>query len=577
MADDTKLIIGLDFGTTFTAVSWAITAGREQVYTIDDWPNPFGSTRNEDQVPSTIAYDRTGKVAKWGYYVREQDRDTFRFSWMKILLDPSHRYYKEAPRIKEMVARLTQLGKTAEDVVSDFLKCVWDHTLATLRRKLEELELFTLQVVLTVPAVWSPAAKDKTLKAAIKAGMPEDIQLVPEPEAAALAVLKGKTEENTVKIGDAFVICDAGGGTVDLISYIVENVKPLRMKECVMGDGGLCGAIFLDEEFERYIRTRVGREQYDRLSMRAKENMRVNFDRGLKRSFARDTTERLLVELHGIADNSDDDIEDETITIKYLTMLEIFDTICVKVQALVEKQLAAIQRKGLQAKMVVLVGGFGESKYLYHFLETANKLSYPNLRVLQDKGAILAVCRGATHWGLEQTQSPGTRSVGSRISRYSYGIAYCHPFDPDIHDEADKYYDESKGEYYAEGHVKWLLKRGDEVVEGRVLTGYTVAAVPANMDDSYGPNWYTWDTLLCSQAEVPPVRRADPAVKELASALYSIPMQEIRKLSKYSSEGKEWYNVSYSRDILCGAARLQFRAIHNNQLIQATDVAYADD
>lgn len=156
-------------------------------------------------MPSTIAYDRNGKVTKWGYYVREQDKDAFRFRWMKILLDPSHKYYKEAPHIQEMVARLTMLGKTAEDVISDYLKCFWDHTLATLRRKREELELYTWQVVLTVPAVWTPAAKDKTLKAAIKAGMPADIQLVTEPEAAALAVLKDKTEEDTVKVENSII------------------------------------------------------------------------------------------------------------------------------------------------------------------------------------------------------------------------------------------------------------------------------------------------------------------------------------------------------------------------------------
>jgi len=579
MADTaTKLIIGIDFGTTFTAVSWVTTAGRQEVNIIDDWPNPYGLNKNDHQVPSTIAYDRTGRVSKWGYYVRAQDRDTVPFSWMKILLDPSHRYYREAPRIQEMIARLGQIGKTAEDIVSDFLKLVWDHTLATLRRLHEELELYTWQVVLTVPAVWSPAAKEKTLRAAIKAGMPAaNIQLVPEPEAAALAVLKAKVEDNTVKIGDAFVICDAGGGTVDLISYIVENTQPLRMKECVMGDGGLCGSIFLDEEFERYIRTRVGREQYDRLSVRAKENMRIDFDRGLKRSFERGTRDNLRVELHGIADDEENDIDDETISIKYHTMMEIFNTICLKVQALVEKQLAAIQQKGLQAKMVVLVGGFGESKYLYHFLETANKVSYPNMRVMQHVGAILAVCRGATHWGLNQTRPANTRSFASRISRYSYGIAFCHPFDPDKHDEADKYFNDSKGEYYADGQMAWLLKRGDEVVDGRVLTSRTVAPVPANIDDGYGPDWYTWDTLLCSQAEPPPTRRADPAVRVLATATYSIPIKEIRKLPKYSTGLTEWYDVGYSRDILCGPARLQFRTIYNNQLIQATDVTYPDD
>lgn len=40
--------------------------------------------------------------------------------------------------------------------------------------------------------------------------------------------------------GDAFVVCDAGGGTVDLISYEVQGVLPeLQVKEMVPGLGEL--------------------------------------------------------------------------------------------------------------------------------------------------------------------------------------------------------------------------------------------------------------------------------------------------------------------------------------------------
>jgi hypothetical protein len=40
-----------------------------------------------------------------------------------------------------------------------------------------------------------------------------------------------------VKAGDAFVICDAGGGTVDLISYEIINLNPMQLKELVPGKG----------------------------------------------------------------------------------------------------------------------------------------------------------------------------------------------------------------------------------------------------------------------------------------------------------------------------------------------------
>jgi molecular chaperone DnaK (HSP70) len=48
--------------------------------------------------------------------------------------------------------------------------------------------------VLTVPAVWTAGAKDRTIQAARAAGVPESIELVTESEAGALAVLRDKAE-----------------------------------------------------------------------------------------------------------------------------------------------------------------------------------------------------------------------------------------------------------------------------------------------------------------------------------------------------------------------------------------------
>lgn len=48
--------------------------------------------------------------------------------------------------------------------------------------------------------MWSHAAKDKTIKAARDAGLPHNIQPITEPEAAALATLQDKAEENTLKV-----------------------------------------------------------------------------------------------------------------------------------------------------------------------------------------------------------------------------------------------------------------------------------------------------------------------------------------------------------------------------------------
>ena len=43
--------------------------------------------------------------------------------------------------------------------------------------------------------------------------------------------------DTRIKVGDAIVLCDAGGGTVDLISYEILKLNPLEMKELVHGTG----------------------------------------------------------------------------------------------------------------------------------------------------------------------------------------------------------------------------------------------------------------------------------------------------------------------------------------------------
>ena len=50
------------------------------------------------------------------------------------------------------------------------------------------------------------------------------------------------------QVGDVFVLCDAGGGTVDLISYKVTQTSPtFLIEEAAVGSGDKCGATFIDQ------------------------------------------------------------------------------------------------------------------------------------------------------------------------------------------------------------------------------------------------------------------------------------------------------------------------------------------
>lgn len=85
------------------------------------------------------------------------------------------------------------------------------------------LTLRALPQCLTVPAIWSDESKAFMREASIKAGIIEHddpihrLELISEPEAAA-AYCEYKYKSWNLSDGNTFMIVDAGGGTVDLIT-----------------------------------------------------------------------------------------------------------------------------------------------------------------------------------------------------------------------------------------------------------------------------------------------------------------------------------------------------------------------
>jgi hypothetical protein len=181
-----------------SGVSWAVNAGEKVVQTISNWPNPRASNASEVKVPSLVSYV-DGHPSKWGYEVTPKDES---LQWMKLLLEPNEHYAKQTKHIRQSEQILHRLQKEAIHVVADYLRFLWDFTVNDIRRKYSDnyKDIYDLKVVITVPAMWSPAAKDRTLSAAKLAGLANDITIVTEPEAAAHAVLQNKDRANELKV-----------------------------------------------------------------------------------------------------------------------------------------------------------------------------------------------------------------------------------------------------------------------------------------------------------------------------------------------------------------------------------------
>lgn len=158
--------------------------------------------------------EQTTEVVEWGF---EVDKNKEHIQFVKLLLDP-HQQLPEYVSRRDLEARLRRAGKTAIQAAADYLVNLKQHVLEQLEQRFSEEMCATTKIefVLTVPAVWSDAAKDATRKAAELAGMNEDdnLSMITEPEAAALCALK-TVAGVSAREDDVWIICDAGGGTYE--------------------------------------------------------------------------------------------------------------------------------------------------------------------------------------------------------------------------------------------------------------------------------------------------------------------------------------------------------------------------
>ncbi|KAJ0143988.1 Heat shock 70 kDa protein 12A, partial [Colletotrichum tanaceti] len=374
-----RLIVGVDFGTTFSghvSVAAVYTSTPDDVEIIKTWPGGNGIT--SDKVPTEISYDFPANAAagaeptvKWGFQFKPEES---RLRCIKLFLDRSQKLpFYVSPL--ETAAQLKRYNKNVLDAVSDYLTQVYKHTMDTLTRRYGESFMQSTKVdfVLTCPAVWSDAAKNTTLQAAERAGMgsKSEIQMISEPEAAAVYTLKA-IQPNHLNAGDNFIVCDAGGGTVDLIAYKIISLKPLKVEESAVGTGGLCGSAFLNYRFEEHVRNKLGHSRFDEMKVKKNKTWQMGlryFEEFVKRNFNEDEHQEVNVPFPGLPDDEEAGLDCGFMVMSAAEIKEIFQPVVKEVCDLVQGQVTGIRSKGGVVSGIVLVGGFGQSDYLYRKLK----------------------------------------------------------------------------------------------------------------------------------------------------------------------------------------------------------------
>lgn len=65
---DRTIVLGLDFGTTFTGVAYADSQRPDVINVIQDWPNHLGKQELSGKVPTKLCYEADGSFL-WGAQV----------------------------------------------------------------------------------------------------------------------------------------------------------------------------------------------------------------------------------------------------------------------------------------------------------------------------------------------------------------------------------------------------------------------------------------------------------------------------------------------------------------------------
>lgn len=123
------------------------------------------------------------------------------------------------------------------------------HIAAAWHAKFPEAPLAEQHVVLTAPASFDAAARELTREAALAAGLPENLVLLEEPQAAVYAWLAdtGDRWRRQLKLGDVLLVCDVGGGTTDFtLVAVTEEDGELALRRMAVGNHILVGGDNMD-------------------------------------------------------------------------------------------------------------------------------------------------------------------------------------------------------------------------------------------------------------------------------------------------------------------------------------------
>ena len=274
---EAKYIVGIDLGTTNSALAYCDTAASQEESGIEVHTIPQLVNANEVAertllpsflyIPSDLDFPKGSLALPWesepkfviGELARKRGAESpnrlvaSAKSWLSYAAVD-----RTAPilpwQAPEEVAKLSPVEVSSQFL--RYLRSVWDNDEAAEDR---QLALAEQDVLITVPASFDEEARELTRRAAEQAGY-HYVTLLEEPQAAFYAWLEsqGDAWRRRIKVGDLVLVCDIGGGTTDFSLIMVsEENGELMLKRVAVGDHILLGGDNMDLALARLLQQRL--------------------------------------------------------------------------------------------------------------------------------------------------------------------------------------------------------------------------------------------------------------------------------------------------------------------------------
>lgn len=242
-----------------------------------------------------------------------------------------------------------------------------------------------------------------------------------------------------------------------------------------MGTGGLCGSAFLNYRFEEHVKTRLGKTRFEEMKTKKGKTWQMGlryFEEFVKRNFNEDEHHEINIPFPGLPDDEEVGLDSGFMVMTAAQVKDIFEPVVKEVCDLVQGQVDGLRAKGGIVSGIILVGGFGQSDYLYRRLKSFFTSAAPPpyserpthasanspgdqaaIEVMQPVYAWTAVVRGAVLRGLEGNM------VISRKARMHYGTSYATVFDEEKHSVSERYWSPLWERWMVSDRMQWHIAK----------------------------------------------------------------------------------------------------------------------